>query len=216
MEIKFTEFKSSPKSTKGREQSQEQSQEQIKKELKFDYNIYDLPSQEEINQPVDNYWETHNNPTPISKKKVSFDDILNNMNLVVNKQGILQLITPKQVEPLNEHSLNSINNNNYNSNNKPNLTTPIEPQVKHSYIYNKYFKDYKNDSNYEEPIIRRPKTIEEYKKMVLQDKIDRIKEAKRISQIKPTNLLFSNGSNMAPNLANIRASKNSLRKLNLF
>ena len=51
----------------------------------FNYNSY----QENDN----NYWENIQIKEP-KKKKVSFDDILSNMNLVVNNQGVLQRMGP--------------------------------------------------------------------------------------------------------------------------
>ena len=52
-----------------------------------------------------NYWEK----APIKeqqnkKKKVSFNDILSNMNLVVNKQGVLQFMLPasNEINEINE------------------------------------------------------------------------------------------------------------------
>ena len=56
---------------------------------KFDYDSY--------NQ--DNYWEKQQNKEmETKKKKVSFNDILTNMNLVVNKEGVLQFMKPIQRE----------------------------------------------------------------------------------------------------------------------
>ena len=86
----------------------------------------------------------------------------------------------------------------------------IEPAVKHSYIYNKYFKDYQ-DANPPVPEIKVPKTKEEYLKMLLEERIRQIEERKRISQIKSTRMLFT--TNMG-NEGNIQASKNGLRMMN--
>lgn len=138
----------------------------------------------------ENYWEVSNiQPIQPKKKKVSFDDILTNMNLVVNPKGVLQYMTP-------------VNDNN---------VKPEESVDTNGYIYNKYFKDYAN-KNIAAPIIRVPKTIEEYKQMLIEDKINRIREKKRISQIKSTKMLFTNtGSNIGTN--NINVTKNTLGKM---
>ena len=131
------------------------------------------------------------------KKKVTFDDILTNMNLVVNQNGVLQYMSPIQKE-----ETSSQYNSQYNSSNK--IIEPLQPSVKNSYIYNKYFKDYK-DMNTHTNEIRVPKTIEEYKKMLLEDKIKRINQQKRISQIKSTKLFLPQS---------IMSSQNGLKKMN--
>ena len=151
------------------------------------------------------YWEDSTKKVEKNlkiKKKVTFDDILTNMNLVVNQNGVLQYMTPIQKQPLLQTNLQYDNI----SQNKVNKNEPLVPSVKHSYIYNKYFKDYK-DINTFTPEIRVPKTIEEYKKMLLEDKIKRIKQQKRISEIKSTKLFLSE---------NIMSSKNGLRKMNFY
>ena len=56
---------------------------------KFDY-------ESQFNEP-EKYWDQPIQ-TPIKKKKVSFDDILSNMNLVVNPKGVLQFMQPMQNE----------------------------------------------------------------------------------------------------------------------
>ena len=145
----------------------------------------------------ENYWE-QKETTQKKKKKVSFDDILSNMNIVVNKSGVLQYMAPLQ-EMVEE---------------QPHYEQ-LEPVVKHSYIYNKYFKDYQ-DGQAPPPQVRTPKTMEEYKKMLLEDKIERIKQQKRISEIKSTKLLFTTNPEYTGQHRNIRvsSSSNNLRKLN--
>lgn len=145
----------------------------------------------------ENYWE-QKETTQKKKKKVSFDDILSNMNIVVNKSGVLQYMAPLQ-EMVEE---------------QPHYEQ-LEPAVKHSYIYNKYFKDYQ-DAHAPPPQVRTPKTMEEYKKMLLEDKIERIKQQKRIAEIKSTKLLFTTNPEYTGQQRNIRvsSSSNNLRKLN--
>lgn len=159
---------------------------------------YDGNKYQNINKTTtENYWERTKSE---KKKKVSFDDILSNMNLVVNQNGVLQYMTPLQSQDPYQESHQGPYQHNESRN------APLEPVVKHSYIFNKYFKDYK-DSHIQtapEPII--PKTIEEYRQLVLEDRIRRIQERNRISQIKSTQILFENSGK-------IQASKNSLRKM---
>ena len=176
----------------------------------FDNNTFDVNNYQQMNNiEMDNYWEKQKKE-PSFKKKVNFADILSNMNLVVNEKGVLQYISYKP-EP-NQYNPNQ--NNQYKANQKPNQNNeqlnpqkPLDPAVKNSFIYNKYFKDYKDYK--EAPEQKVPKTIEEYKKMVLEDKIKRIQETARIEQIKSKQILFEN-------VKNIRATNNNLRRMNFY
>jgi hypothetical protein len=195
-----------------------------------------------INTNSEKYWEEprQHNKEQTKKKKVSFNDILSNMSLSVNKAGVLQFIAPKEkneeniYEPLNQYDnqLSSQNQNYYknnvnNVNNVNNINNfqqikkqnpikdnaPIDPVVKHSAIYNKYFKDYQTKFT-EEPVIRVPKTMEEYKQMLLEDKLKKIEHQKRISEIKSTKLIFTTNQFAPTNGQNIVTNKNGLRRMN--
>jgi hypothetical protein len=164
-------------------------------ELKFS-ELENKNSDEQFNYNSDKYWENYNETEKKTKKKVSFNDILTNMNLVVNKNGVLQKMipTPNYIEESNipddyNYNTNTLQHNN-NSNTfveKKNISAPIDNSVKHSFIYNKYFKDYV-DAKPPEPEIRVPKTIEEYHQMLFEDNLKMIEERKRIAQIKSTKL----------------------------
>jgi len=190
---------------------------------KFDYDVYQQSSL--------NYWEQKNTEIKTKKKKVTFDDILLNMNLVVNQQGILQFMGPKQdvfADNSQRPLYQPINNTSapvYNSNIKKvqykqmhqlppqNINSePLDPTVKHSYIYNKYFKDYVVP-NINKPIPRVPQTIEEYKQMLLEEKIKAIQQKQRIEQIKSKKMLFVSSPGYNVNLSNIKASNNNLRTM---
>jgi hypothetical protein len=155
------------------------------------------------------------------------------MNLVVNKQGVLQLMVPNnpEIHQQNQYQTNQYNQyNQYNSNDfsqqsqyqnvqlaQPNQHNklnqePLDPSVKHSYIYNKYFKDY-SDANTQKQGPRVPKTIEEYHQMLLEDKIKAIEHKKRVEQIKSTKMLFTTTPGSGSNPRNVVASKNNLRKM---
>ena len=142
------------------------------------------------------YWEQSKSQKEeqTKKKKVSFNDILSNMNLVVNKKGVLQFIKPSK--PMNEFQQQQDYQNDYQNEEqyysqqtqyaKPHQQNvpqqrqhenTVDPSVKHSYIYNKYFKDYA-DVNASAPEKKVPKTIEEYNRMVYEDRIKRIEERK--------------------------------------
>jgi len=168
----------------------------------FDVNKYNSMN----DQNIEKYWETPKVDNS-KKKKVSFDDILSNMNLVVNKNGVLQYMTPIQSQEMYqdkiEHPYSEVK---YKVQHQRN-NSQVEPAVKHSYIYNKYFKDYNdpNKTSIPEPIV--PKTIEEYRQIVLENRIKRIQEKNRVAQIKSTKMFFEN-------VNNIKASKNKLRMMN--
>jgi hypothetical protein len=201
----------------------------------FDYNSYE-------SQNGENYWEKQKpHETHTKKKKVSFNDILSNMNLVVNNQGVLQFMVPTQQHGSNIEGSNIEGSNierpqnyNYNSNDNSernfNQSTfsqsntrqpqqnknlqPLEPSVKHSYIYNKYFKDYA-DPNVEKPEPRVPKTIQEYYQMLLDDKKKAIEHKLRMEQIKSKKLMFTSAPDATGvNPRNIVPTKNNLRSMN--
>jgi len=199
------------------------------------YDTFDYKSYQENGE---NYWEKpkiQENQT--KKKKVSFNDILSNMNLVVNKEGVLQFMAPTK-ELISEEQQYTAQNNNYNYNanqfnqqshfnqqphfnqqshfnqtQQINNSEPLDPSVKHSYIYNKYFKDYA-DPNVGKPIVRVPKTMEEYYQMLLDDKKRAIEHKLRMEQIKSKKLLFTAPEGgIGVNPRNIVTSKNNLRSM---
>ena len=182
------------------------------------------------------YWEQSKSQKEeqTKKKKVSFNDILSNMNLVVNKKGVLQFIQPvhkpqqqdyqndyqheeqyysQQTQYANPHQQNVPQQRQYVESQKP-----VEPSVKHSYIYNKYFKDYA-DVTAPAPEKKVPKTIEEYNRMVYEERIKRIEERKRIAEIKSTKLMFTTTPDNhvgQVNPRNIQPSRNNLRKMSFW
>jgi hypothetical protein len=165
----------------------------------FDYNRFE---QEQ------NYWEQEKP----KKKKVTFDDILTNMNLVVNKQGVLQFMSSQQNEPQYKNQTQYQNQFNLTQKSQQQIQEPVDSSLKHSFIYNKYFKDY-IDPNLVKSSPRVPKTMEEFKKMLIQDKIIAEQQKQRISQIKSKKLIFTINSNMNVNPKNIAVSKNNLKTM---
>ena len=157
------------------------------------------------------YWEPLQK-VPLKKKRVTFDDILLNMNLLVNEHGVLQAMAPVQIEEQQQNYYTQ--QQQYTQ--QQIKSDPLDPSVKHSYIFNKYFKDYRDVNDRKVPEIRTPKTIEEYRQMVLEDKIKKIKEAHRIAQIKSRKLLFTGNPVIQQNGIHhsIKASKNNLRSMN--
>lgn len=195
----------------------------------FNYNSYQQNS-------VENYWEKPKvQESQPKKKKVSFNDILSNMNLVVNKQGVLQFMLPNQEQLQGEQSYNpndfsqgqyqqtqyqqvqyqnpQFQKTQYQKPQENKNSEPIDQSVKHSYIYNKYFKDYA-DSNVERPGPRVPKTIEEYHQMLLEDKIKQIQHIKMIEEVKSKKMMFTSAPGASLNPRNLQASRNNLRMMN--
>jgi hypothetical protein len=150
-----------------------------------------------------NYWSNANSVTTSQKKpKVSYDDILSSLNMVVNN-GVLQFAKPTEKQG------NQGNQGNQGKKSQQKKTVTINEQHKqqhhqnhqhqqNNYITNKYFKDYKEQSQgVEEPEI--PLTKEEYRQMLIQDYINRQQAQRRISQIKSRRLLFDTQHiNIAP------------------
>ena len=171
-------------------------------------NFSEIDDLDNKNQFNVNYWETSSNTQTPKKKKINYDDILNSLNLVVNKNGVLQYMTTnsnKEEENPQQYQ--------YQQQQQQSIKgKPLEPQLKNSHIYNKYFKDYKDPNAEYVQEVKVPQTIEEYNRMVLEERIKRIQERNRIAQIKSTNLLFES-NNTPVNNGNIRASKNNLRMM---
>lgn len=175
-----------------------------------------------------NYWEKPVTTSVIEpkRKKVSFDDILSNMNLVVSKTGVLQSMAltnnkqpeesyePRQqhYEPQHKQQQHYEPQHHEPSKIQIKKQEPLDPAVKHSFLYNKYFKDYQ-DAAPVEPEILVPKTREEYFKMVNEERIRRIQEKYRISQIKSKQLMFTSNTNYQ---SNIKATTNKLHKMSFY
>jgi len=125
---------------------------------------------------------------PEQKPKVSFDDILSKMGMFVSN-GQLHLldeapiqqqqhIKPKQqhIQPI-QQPIQNINP----------ISTP-----QNSYIYNKYFSNENQNTNTGPRV---PKSLQEYRNMLVQD----ILQKQRIKQIKSTKLIMPNSNiNFAP------------------
>jgi hypothetical protein len=184
----------------------------------MELNFTELDNLDNEESNTYNYWDkTESNSQPKQnqikqkvekKKRVTFDDILTNMNLQVNDKGILQFMTPLPEDQYNQPSYQNQYQNQYQQSrvNVIKQGKPIEPEVKNSAIFNKYFKNYKDPNSPQQVNVRVPKTIQEYKQMLLEDKIKYIREKNRIAQIKPTKLLFTN-------VGTIQATQNGLRKM---
>ena len=148
----------------------------------------------------EHYWTKYSQDLPPEKstKKIAFDDILTNMNVVVNNKGVLQFIGAKN----NYHEKEQEKDQNQ------------EQNQKYSYIYNKYFKDY-SKSNVEKIQTRIPKTKEEYYQMLAEERIQQSQMKKYLEIAKPKKLLLTtNDHNSGFMKTNITTSKNNLFKMN--
>jgi hypothetical protein len=177
-------------------------------ELKFeelDTPIQDAPTNE-VNYI--NYWSNANqnttNSTTTKKPKVSYDDILSSLNMVVHN-GVLQFAKPIEQKAEKSQQKKQVTINAPQKQQKQSFQQPQKQQKQsfqhqqNNYITNKYFKDYKDESQgvVEES---KPMTKEEYKKMLIQDYINRQNAIRRISQIKSKKLLFNTQNiSIAPN-----------------
>ena len=108
---------------------------------------------------------------PAKKPQVSYDDILSKMGMFV-ADGQLHLLDnqPLKVQEQIKQQINQTN--------QTNQTNPI----KNSYIYNKYFSNEPQNVD----LVRRPKTVLEYRNMLIQDIIQKQKG----KQIKSTKLIM--------------------------
>ena len=194
-------------------------------------NPYEQLNSNEYLDNSEKYWEQAKSEKvqQTKKKKVSFNDILTHMNLVVNKKGVLQFIQPAQ-QPQQQDYQKDYQKDYHTQYAKPHQQSatqqihyiepqlPVDPSVKHSYIYNKYFKDYANVSA-PAPEKKVPKTIEEYNRMVYEERIKKIEEIKRIAEIKSTKLMFTTTPDnhvSQRNPRNIQPSRNTLRKMSFW
>lgn len=168
----------------------------------------------------------NNTQEVIQKKNITYDDILNSMNVRV-ENGVLKFAIDKNnLQQSNKKDENIINTKEYqnqqqiysqNVNDTRNIkevkiTQPVEPEIKNSWIYNKYFKDYK-DQNIE-PERKIPKTKQEYKEMVVRNYLDKLNAIKNANQSKGKNLLFSNNNTKIQEP--IQINNNKLNKLFKF
>ena len=175
----------------------------------------DLEEIEEVEESLDTYDEEPTKNIPLKnsykKPKVSYDDILTSLNLKVNN-GRLEYVQPKISHPGDELKTcyRKQPQQPVQRQQKQQPQQPIPPQnpYQNSYIFNKYFKDYKDPSQPpEEPVFLSP---QEYKRQVILELIRRNQERKRISQIKSKKLLFAQNNPSPPSYS---VPNNSINKL---
>lgn len=132
-----------------------------------------------------------NMPNP--KPQISYKDILSKMGMFVS-EGKLHLVDRNSLPPEQQEQYSQ--KQQYSR--KQQQEQQEQPDLIHqnSYIYNKYFANQTQHSN-----VRQPKTVEEYKQMLVHDYIQR----QRIKQVKSTKLIMptSNINMSAGNSGNL-------------
>ena len=175
-------------------------------DIKSSSSFWDKPTSTTKKPSVPSYWDKPTS-TP-ENKRVSYDDILSSLNLVVSSDGVLKKMSTKtnsssssiNYDGFMNHSTTELNSipkttnsfqpaqfkkSTFNSNVKK-----IEPELKNSSIYNKYFKNYKDPSIIEE-VPRRPLTQSELRDQLINEKILLIKQQINAQKVKNKNLVIT-------------------------
>jgi hypothetical protein len=174
-----------------------ENQNQNQKQNDYKYNTY------YDNSTTPQLYQNKNTMKRIEKSKrksISYDDILASMNTVVI-DGKLEFIRKDTVQNIIENSQHNIQNQQKKRVTFNEIQTKNNQQQqqidKSSYIYNKFFKGYKdtnmNQIHNDQP--QRPLTKNELIKLLIINKANAINERNRIAEIKSTKLLFNNNNN---------------------
>jgi hypothetical protein len=174
----------------------------IIKNVHFDDNLY---SQKPTHQTIPKINAKMVRPKMSSQgPKISYEDILSKMGMFVSN-GKLHLIDRSTLPPKSYKELfETQKTKQYPT---PQYQEPVNnmqniPQ--NSYIYNKLFKDQIQPQN----IVQKPRTLEEYKKMLIKDYLNR----ERVKQIKSTKLIMPT-SNINISVGNSTNLQNKLFSL---
>lgn len=156
---------------------------------------------------------------------MSYSDIFKNLNISV-KNGRVQLnsrlpetevIYQQQFEENYQPQFRPIQQQQQNpvvkTSKRVQFSQPVDPAVKNSAIYNKYFKDYRDPGEDRTEPARIPQTREEYIEMLREQQIQQQQQRAYISQIKPKRMMFSN--NGVHNIS-INSSQNGANLNKLF
>lgn len=140
-----------------------------------------------------------NNIAPKPTPKITYDSILNSMNMYV-ENGVLRFAVDKQKlegqlninQVQTQVQTQNINQEKQQVKRVEIKNSPVEPAVKNSWIYNKYFKNYKGEQDIQQEEIQL--TPEELREKKIRDYIEYVNARKRAAQVKSTKMLFSNNS----------------------
>jgi hypothetical protein len=130
--------------------------------------------------------------------KISYEDILSKMGMFVSN-GKLHLLDRNTLTPEQHREILYTDKKENQSHTDDTQNIP-----QNSYIYNKLFKDQIQPQN----IVRKPRTLEEYKQMLVEDYLKR----ERIRQIKSTRLIMPT-SNINISVGNSTQLQNKLFSL---
>jgi hypothetical protein len=138
---------------------------------------------------------------PNQAPKISYEDILSKMGMFVS-DGKLHLVDRNTLSPEKQKELMDYQRNKqYQEPSIPSTPSNNQNIPQNSYIYNKLFKD----QIQHQPTVRKPKTIQEYKRMLVEDYLIREKN----KQIKSTKLIMPT-SNINISDGNSRGLQNRL------
>lgn len=172
-------------------------------------------------KPFHSYWDKPEQPK-IEKKKMTYDDILTSLNLVVSPDGVLKRMASKTSNSVDFSGSTDVDNRRYSQRDefqpaqfpptqfppsqfqpaqfrtKPiqnkavsfNTNKKIEPELKNSAIYNKYFKGYQDAT--QDIVPRRPMTQVELRNQLIEDRKMFLYQKKRVSHIKSRQLALTN------------------------
>ena len=166
-----------------------------KKTVKFSRDT--KPAQKEFGNKAESLKKMINQKPLQTKSQISYDEILNKMGMFV-ADGKLHLMDNLSSDKKNQILQQTVDQNQNN--------VEQVPYVKqNTYIHNKYF----NNDVKEQPQVRVPKNVYEYRNMLIQDIIQR----QRIKQLKSTKLVLPDTNiHFAPNS---NANLNKLFKFSL-
>lgn len=153
----------------------------IKKGVKFDESVNFSPKPTHQAIPRVNA-KLVRPQMPNQKPKISYDEILSKMGMLVSN-GKLHLMDRNNSNPQINQVFNQTNTILDNENDSKIDNPNIPPN---SYIYNKFFKE----EIQPQTINRKPRSIQEYKKMLVEDCLQR----QRIKQMKSTKLIMPNSN----------------------
>jgi len=177
------------------------------------------------NNDYDDYESSYVMPKPILKKtnpkikrnpnSVSYDDILNSLGFGVNNMGLYRKKNT-DIQEYHQPNYPSRGQNNTFTNNPLQQSQtnylPLDPQVKNSAIYNKYFKNYKDPNEIKMPQV--PLTPQEQRVKLIKQYVEAQQAKKRIAQMKSKKMFYST-QNIAISTPQQQAP-NNLNKLFMF
>ena len=147
------------------------------------HNERSIKTKNNISLSIDDNNNINNRIQQSIKPQITYDDIFNKINLHIQEQ-----ITKKQIETNTNTNTNTNNNNNRNLL-KEQFQNNKNIQSYQQSINNKNIQSYQGSIN-NEPIILKPKNIEEYRQMVIAQMIINHNRKVHISNIKSKKLIM--------------------------